>query len=132
MPLSPAAAAKIAGVSRSLISKAVKSGELVGSRNNRGHIQINRADLDNWMSRRTMRAKAEPEAAPDANQDSDQTARIASLETEVKEVRARLDDALADRYAWRAQAERLAETRQPVIHPVGIFGRIFGRGRGRS
>lgn len=123
MPLSPAAAAKIADCSRSLISKAVKSGELDGARNNRGHIQINRADLDNWMSRRTMRAKAEPEAAPE----TPETARVAALEVEVREVRARLNDALADRDAWRRQAEKLAEAGQPVIRSRSFLWGLFRR-----
>lgn len=71
------------------------------------------------MNRRTTRAKAEPEA-PEAAPDAEAVARIASLETEVREVRSRLDDVMKDRDAWREQARSLSE-----IRPRGFFSRLF-------
>jgi hypothetical protein len=118
MPLSPAAAAKIADVSRSLISKEIKAGNLLGKKNNRGNLEINQGDLEDWMSRRTVRAKADPVTTPAPT--SPDAERIRGLEVEVLEVRARLNDAFADRDSWKAQAERLAEAGKP-----GLFARLF-------
>lgn len=142
MSLSPAAAAKIAGVSRSLISRSIKSGDLKATLRNNGHQSIDRADLDDWMSRRTERAR-HPEPAPEAPQPvtrhANDVTRIAELEASLAEVReklsrmegeatatsARITDLANDRDAWRAQAERLAGGSH--TRPAGLLARIFGR-----
>lgn len=142
MSLSPAAAAKIAGVSRSLISRAIKAGDLKATLRNNGHQSINRHDLDDWMSRRTERA-SHPESAPEAAQTvthhPDDVARIAELETSLADVReklsrmegeaaatsARLTDLANDRDAWRQQSEKLADASH--TRPTSLLARIFGR-----
>ena len=140
MSLSPAAAAKIAGVSRSLISRAIKAGDLKATLRNNGHQSIARPDLDDWMSRRTERA-THPEAVSDVQavtRHAEDTGRIAELEAKLADVReklsrmegeaaatsARLTDLANDRDAWRAQAERLAEASH--ARPAGLFARLFG------
>lgn len=123
MSLSPAAAAKIAGVSRSLISRAIKGGDLKATLRNNGHQSIDRADLDDWIGRRTERA-THPEAAPEASQPvtrhPDDVARIENLETDLTRVRerlakmegeaaattARITDLAGDRDAWRRRVTR--------------------------
>jgi hypothetical protein len=111
-------------VSRSLISKEIKAGNLRGIKNNRGNLQIDQEDLEDWMSRRTTRAKSDPVTTPAADAPGADV-RIRGLEVEVREVRARLEDVLSDRDAWKAQAERLAEAGKPVVRPVGLFSRLF-------
>lgn len=137
MPLSPAAAAKIAGVSRSLISREIKAGNLHATTKNNGHKSIKETDLDDWIDRRTERAQIEPEKAAvpvKADADSDKIkvleAELAStmqalarLEGQAEATTARLSDLAADRDAWRQQAERLAS--EP--RPIGIVARLFGR-----
>lgn len=139
MPLSPAAAARIAGVSRSLISKEVKAGKIPATINNETkHIAILERDLQAWMDRRVQRdvppeEEAPPPAAAPAVPPEVETLRadlaetramVARLEGQAEVTAARLADLAADRDAWRAQAERLSEPR-PV--PVGFFARLFGR-----
>lgn len=146
MPYSPAKAAEIAGVSRSLISKEVKAGKLIGTRNNQRHISIEAKDLEDWMSRRTVRAEpagsiqhadvpftASKMSGPPIPRDE---ARIAALEVEVREVRVQIKQALDDRDAWKAQAELLASRPAPQPSPPdirevvaprrGFFSRLFG------
>lgn len=131
MPLSPAAAAKIAGVSRSLISKEIKAGNLAAMTLNNGHKSIERPDLDAWMARRTERAADEPQKPIDA---PTEPGMVEALERELASVRealarlegqaevtaARLADLTADRDAWKKQAEKLADR-------PGLIARIFGR-----
>jgi len=131
MPLSPAAAAKIAGVSRSLISKEIKAGNLAAVTLNNGHKSIEKADLDAWMARRTERAIDEPGKPVDV---PIEPSRVEALEKELAAVRqamarlegqaevtaARIADLTSDRDRWRDQAERLAER-------PSLFARLFGR-----
>lgn len=134
MPLSPAAAARLAGVSRSLISREIKSGILPAALKNNGHHAIERADLDAWMSRRTERAEAPEQPAVTSHQPQqiEELARelaatremVARLEGQAEATAARLDDLAKDRDAWKAQAERLASEPRPVS--VGVWARIFG------
>ena len=140
MSLSPAAAAKIAGVSRSLISRAIKAGDLKATLRNNGHQAVERSDLEEWMGRRTERA-SHPETVSDVRpvtRNADDVARIESLEAKLSEVReklsrmegeaaataARIEDLANDRNAWRQQAERLAEASN--ARP-GLLSRIFRR-----
>jgi len=138
MPMSPAAAAKKAGVSRSLVSREIKSGALPATLKNNGHHSIAENDLQVWMDRRTERASS-PDAetpSPKAVTRPTDAGTIETLTQELAETRtalarlegraeateARVADLAADRDAWRAQAERLSEAR-----PVSVWGRLFGR-----
>lgn len=132
MPLSPAAAAKIAGVSRSLISKEIKSGALPATLRNNGHHAIERADLDLWMSRRTDRAKA-PEPPVTRHETINETLdrelvmmreAVARLEGQAEVTAARLADLAADRDAWKEQAQRLASEPRSAAS-VSLWSRIF-------
>lgn len=138
MPLSPAAAARIAGVSRSLISKEVKAGRLPASINNETrHISINEADLQTWMDRRVQRdalPEHETPAAPAADGGQIEALKqelaetkiaLAKMEGQAEATAARLSDLTADRDAWRTQAQQLASEAKAV--PVSFLGRLFGR-----
>lgn len=137
MPMSPAAAAKIAGVSRSLISREIKSGTLPATLKNNGHHSISDADLRDWMDRRTERAPApEPTTTEPVTRPADHDRiealthelattkeALARLEGQADATAARVADLVSDRDAWRAQAERLSEAR-PVV-PVSLWQRLF-------
>lgn len=138
MAISPAKAANIAGVSRTVISRALTSGELVGVKKNSGHWAIEHADLLDWMERTITRAERMPAApAPTPSQ-----IEVEALQAELKaaiaagqEAReglaaanarlAVLDETVsalkADRDAWQRQAEILAS------RPTGILAKLFGR-----
>jgi len=141
MPLSPAKAATIAGVSRSLISKALAAGELIGVKRNNGHWSISQEDLAAWMGQAITRAES-PVAAPKPPPTPIDPTGLEALQVELKaattagqEAReglaaanarlGALEDVIsnlkADRDAWQAQAEVLAS------RPAGFLARVFGR-----
>lgn len=141
MPLSPAKAATVAGVSRSVISKALASGQLVGVKRNNGHWSITEKDLADWMGHTISRAESTP-AAPEPHSKRSDLAELETLQEELKAATAAAQEAReglaaanarletleevisnlkADRDAWLAQAKALAS------RPGGFFARIFGR-----
>lgn len=141
MPLSPAKAATVAGVSRSAISKALAAGQLVGFKRNNGHWSITEKDLADWMGNTINRADS-PTAAPKPHPKRSDLAEMDTLREELKAATAAGQDAReglaaanarlealeevisnlkADRDAWQAQAKALA------ARPSGFFARIFGR-----
>jgi len=141
MPLSPAKAATVAGVSRSAISKALAAGQLVGFKRNNGHWSITEKDLADWMEHTISRAESTP-AAPKPYLKRSDLAEMETLQEELKaataagqearESRASAEARLealeevisnlkADRDAWQAQAKALA------ARPDGFFARIFRR-----
>ena len=141
MPLSPAKAATVAGVSRSVVSKALASGQLVGVKRNNGHWSITEKDLADWMGNTITRADS-TSAAPEPYSKRSDLAEMETLREELKAATAAGQDAReglaaanarlealeevisnlkADRDAWQAQAKALA------ARPSGFFARIFGR-----
>jgi hypothetical protein len=141
MPLSPAKAATVAGVSRSAISKALAAGQLVGFKRNNGHWSITETDLADWMEHTISRADSAP-TAPEPHPKRSDLAELETLREELKaavaagqeareglaSAEARLEalgeviaNLKADRDAWQAQAKALAS------RPGGFFARIFGR-----
>lgn len=141
MPLSPAKAATVAGVSRSAVSKALASGQLVGVKRNNGHWSITEKDLAGWMEHIISRADSTP-AAPEPPPKRSDLADMETLREELKAATAAaqearesrasaearlevLEEAIsnlkADRDAWQAQAKALAS------RPGGFFARIFRR-----
>ena len=141
MPLSPAKAATVAGVSRSAISKALASGQLVGVKRNNGHWSITEKDLADWMEHTISRADS-TSAAPEPHSNRSDLAEMETLREELKAAAAAGQDARegltaanarlealeevisnlkADRDAWQAQAKALA------ARPGGFIARIFGR-----
>lgn len=111
MPLSPAKAAEIAGVSRSLISKEAKSGNLISTKNNRGHISIEEDDLDDWMSRRTERSSTPKPATAQIQQVTrhEDAERITGLEVKVEMLSGQLDEMRADRARLLDMIEKFSQ-----------------------
>lgn len=138
MALSPAKAANIAGVSRTVISRALTSCELVGVKKNSGHWAIENSDLRDWIERTIVRAERKPTASEPTPSQIEVEALQADLKAAIaagQEAReglaaanarlAVLDETVlalkADRDAWQRQAEILAS------RPTGIFAKLFGR-----
>lgn len=134
MLLSPAKAATAAGVSRSAVSKALASGQLVGVKRNNGHWSITEKDLADWIGNTITRADSTP-AAPEPHFTRSDLAELKAATAAGQEAReglaaanARLEaleeitsNLKADRDAWQAQAKMLAS------RPGGFLARIFGR-----
>ena len=136
--LTTAQAAQAAQVSRPTISRALKSGELHGLRDNSGAWRIKRTDLDTWLvarasvqpERRSHNAHAQhPDYHEHLEQARDELAKareqIARLEGQAIAHAERLADALADRDAWRAQAQQLSG--RPIIDEVAAKPSFFAR-----
>ena len=79
MALSPAAAARRSGISRSGISRALTNGDLKGVRKVSGHWSIDESDLDEWLATTTQRARA------------DEADEVAHLRAELQRVTAERD-----------------------------------------
>lgn len=145
MPLSPAAAARIADVSRTTIMRAIRDGSLPAATDNQTRLnRIERTDLDAWMASRTTRAPADPAPLPAAAAEPvtshDESPELVSLRTEVLDLRSqvarlegaaeaaaeRLRDAQERRDEWKAMADKLADRdRSQPRH--GFLARLFGR-----
>lgn len=103
--LTPAQAAKKAGVSRSTISRALKSLELIGIRGNNNRWTIAEEDLQNWSMHNVQNSFLGQSATTNGelqklrSEVSVQAVKIEMLETQV-------DDLKSDRDEWRAQARR--------------------------
>lgn len=98
---SPAQAAKIAGVSRSKVSRALKEGELRGIRNNSNHWKISDENLREWIDNVQHNAPAQSKDV-----------QIAQLETENRML-------LENLHKAEARADRLeAIIGEKWWHPV--------------
>jgi hypothetical protein len=105
--LSPNAAAKLTGISRSAIMRALANKSLFAQRDNKNRWLISSDDLTRWIdSRPDTLAQARPETGHVPNLSGE----LAASRTEVKLLREQLDDTKADRDAWRSQAEALSRT----------------------
>lgn len=134
--ITPADVARRAGVSRPTVSRALKSGDLRGVRDNFGQWRITEADADAWAATRSpvhadQRANSVPAQDTDSMNAQLEQAKIALAASEARAdgLAARLADAQSDRDAWKMQAERLASEPRPaaVTAPVSLWQRIFGR-----
>jgi hypothetical protein len=129
-------AARLTGLGKTTITRAIKAGRLSASRRDDGSYEIDPAELHRVYSIQLETPEtvtqsghaahhAPPNATPrDSSIDSEVAARLAALEVEVQglkalldEVRASRDEVRQDRDGWKGQAERLALMR-PVETPV--------------
>jgi DNA-binding MurR/RpiR family transcriptional regulator len=93
-----AEAAQAAGVNRSTILRAIKSGRISGARDAQGAWTVEPVELHRVFPP----ASAEPRAVPQHAQPD------AQADALVAELRGVISDLRADRDAWREQAQRLA------------------------
>lgn len=123
-PLSPRDAARLTGLGRSTIMRAISAGKLEARRDNRNQWQIERDALDRWQGDRDGPARTmpmghhgpdhgqgdgHPAVTPDAARDlAVAQAIIGQLEARLTEAEARRIATETDRDHWRAQAETLA------------------------
>ncbi|WP_333696850.1 helix-turn-helix domain-containing protein [Phaeobacter italicus] len=121
--LTPAAAAKIAGVSRSAIMRAINSKDLVARRDNRNRWQIDRSDLDTWSSSRPEQNRSVPttdqpltETVPASFEQLAQAkADIAALQATLEGMKIQVGQLENDRDSWKALAEKLSEPRPDFL-----------------
>ena len=115
-------AAKLASVSKSTLTRAIKSGRLSAYRRDDGGYEIDVAELARVYAVRvetpapggatgsvTQEATA-PAQPRDAGATPDVAARLAALDAEVRGLRELLAEVRDSRDQWRQQAERLAIT----------------------
>lgn len=110
--LSPAQAAQLIGVSRSTISRAIKSLELKASRNNQNHWRIDEPDLIEWSLRTGLTTGHDQ---PNAQADQSNQIEIAELRAEVRGLRDQLDELRQDRDAWQNHANQLAKPKPSFL-----------------
>lgn len=118
--LSPNAAAKLTGVSRSAIMRALASKSLFAQRDNKNRWQISPDDLEKWVA---SRPDTLAHVRPESGHVLDLSGELAASRTEAKLLREQLDDTKADRDAWRSQAEALSRTIGG--RRTGFWSRIF-------
>lgn len=107
--LSPAQAAKRARVGRTTIMRALSSGELLGTRDNRNAWRISLLDLDAWCGERPDSDHVEPSVTsghpPVTQLDTPETlARLAVAEARLNDALERIEDLKKERDEWRSQA----------------------------
>lgn len=105
--LSPAQAAKLVGVSRWTILRAVKSLGLKAQRDNSGHWRIRENDLREWSAAQGAHMGQAEVPAQVAHHDL--TREIAVLSAKLAAVERARDQAEGERDRWQRMAERLAE-----------------------
>jgi len=112
-------AARLTGLGKTTLTRAIKAGRLSASRREDGSYEIDPAELSRVYSIRTETPEtvaqsgyavhhATPGATPrDTGSDSEVTARLAALETEVRGLRELLSEVRQARDEWKDQANRL-------------------------
>lgn len=128
--LSPAAAAKFAGVSRSAIMRAINSKQLNAYRDNRNRWQIERDALDKWSATRPEQDRSVSTSDPITDRpvtETDQATitELATAKATIKGLEARLADTQAER-------DRLAVLLEKAIEPKpGLIERLASSFRSR-
>jgi hypothetical protein len=136
MKLSANQAHKRAKISKKTLLKHLDDGTLSGTRNTRGHWEIDLSEL-----RRVFPEQGQEQDSPQVGNTSETTEnRVLQAQLEANavllaRVEQELEDTRAQRDKWQAQAERLLLTQQapaaPEAHRTpsrGLFGFRWGRG----
>lgn len=111
-PMSPAQAAQLLKVSRRTIMRAIEGHELLAIRDNRNHWKISPEELDRWASAQCApsgHVHAEMPTLPTYQDSPEVLVKLAAETARADAAERARDQAEADRDAWRAQAERLAD-----------------------
>jgi hypothetical protein len=120
MSYSLAAAAAATGLNKTTILRAIKSGRISGTKDDKGQwfvepIELHRV-FEPVASAAAVNGAAHRDATPDAAAIAD-AHRRAALAVEVAMLREQLGDARHERDAWRDQAQRLAIADQRERRP---------------
>lgn len=127
--LTPNAAAKVSGVSRSAIMRALANRTLPAQRDNKNRWLISRADLDAWSAMRPEQDRTESHTDRTVTEtDPDMPAQLSAAQADLaasKAEAAGLRDRLAD---TQAERDRLAGLLEKALQPKpSIIARLFGR-----
>jgi hypothetical protein len=113
-------AAVAAGMSKSNLHRAIKSGRISATRTETGELRIDPSELARVYPSRTGRSRPDAAGCDGTDARDGRDAALAALEAEVRllrellaEVREERTQARAERDRWAAQAERLALTSPP-------------------
>ena len=121
-------AAIAAGVAKSTISKAIKSGELSVSKKVGNSFRIDPAELDRWMSNRGKRSETVHNGRTETPQETGIAAvEKAALQREIDLLRETLDDMKEQRDKWEHQAQAQTRLLEHRSKPQGVFNRLFGK-----
>lgn len=118
--LSPHQAAKLIGVSRSTIMRALADKSLFAGRDNRNRWLIDLDALKRWAD---DRENNQDWSRTVLTADQDMSSELAAAKVEIRLLREQLDDIRADRDAWREQTDRL--TSNSRSSRPSIIDRIF-------
>ena len=121
--LSLSQAAKAAGISKSTLSAALKTGRLSYVAKSSAGYQIDPAELFRVFAPNASL----PVSVTDPEPPIEPPLNASALMREVELLRDQLADVRADRNAWRDQAQRLALTDQRAPARSGMWSRIRGR-----
>lgn len=124
--LTPNAAAKVSGVSRSAIMRALANRTLPAQRDNKNRWLISRPDLDAWTGMRPEQDRSTPTTDRAVTEvDQDMFARLAAVQTELASAQAEvagLRDRLSDAHAERDRLAALLE--RALEHRPGLLERV--------
>lgn len=114
-------AARLAGVSKSTMFRAVRNGKVSATRTEHGNFEIDPAEV----------ARVFPDTRRPIHAERDGTGetRMAHLQELLAAAERRTAELIEDRDQWRAQAQRLAgmlAAPAPVHRSGGLFARLFG------
>jgi excisionase family DNA binding protein len=124
LTLSLQQAANQAGVSKSTIFRAIRSGRLSAPRDDDGNFAIQVAELHRVYPPKSSGTSHEPaqpvpldrDATPDAAAPERNATALALLEQQVKDLRERLEEMRGERDEWRATARAAIE--RPLMLPA--------------
>jgi hypothetical protein len=119
--LSPSRAAKVAGVGKATIQRAIKAGKLSATRQENGSFLIDPAELARVYESVRSEPMSQSEPRNEPSEPAGARELIALLERQIADIR-------SDRDAWRDQAQRLALAPPPApLTKPSLFTRVFGR-----
>ena len=119
-------AAKEASVAKSTLLEALNSGRMSASKNDKGHWQIDPAELFRVFQKTGSTERAEPK--PTSSEALRKTTENGALEVEVKMLREMLEETRADRDSWKDQAQKVtALIEDQSARRKGFWARITGR-----
>jgi hypothetical protein len=120
-------AAKLAGVGKSTLTRAIKAGRLSASRRDDGSYEVDVAELSRVYSIRPETPETVAQSSPvvhhatppETPRDPEVTARLAALEQEVKGLRELLDEVKASREELRQERDQWREQAAEVKRITG-------------
>lgn len=127
--LTPNTAAKIAGVSRSAIMRALANMTLPAKRDNKNRWLISRTDLDAWSAMRPEQDRTETTNDRTVIEtDPDMSAELSEIKADLAGARATITGLEARLADTQAERDRLAVMLEKALEPKpGIIARIFRR-----